>query len=367
MTEKPAIRAEAERLFARFQAAGAVPVDADILLPAETLLDLDGEDIRARAYVTSDPLRGEMMLRPDFTVPVVQAHMAHGADPARYTYMGEVFRAQAHLGARASEYLQVGFELFDRAAPEAADAEVFALFAQTLAPLGLRPATGDIGILMAAVQGLSTTPPRKAALLRHIWRPARFRALLDRFAGRVALPEARARLLDHLASAPPEVLIAAAGPAIGLRSAEAIAARARALLADAGVAPLAAPEAALLYDLLALQAPATAALTHLRGITPLLPAIEPAVDRFAKRLDALATRGIDVGTLPFEASHGRTTLEYYDGFVFSFHASDPALPPVASGGRYDALTAVLGQGRSIPAVGGIIRPGLVVALRGEPA
>jgi ATP phosphoribosyltransferase regulatory subunit len=82
------------------------------------------------------------------------------------------------------------------------------------------------------------------------------------------------------------------------------------------------------------------------------------------RLDALAQAGIDIGTLAFEASHGRTTLEYYDGFVFSFHAANPDLPPVASGGRYDALTEVLGQGRSIPAVGGIIRPGLVADLGG---
>ena len=58
------------------------------------LLDLYGEDIRARAYVTSDALRGEQMLRPDFTVPVVQMHMEHGAEPARYTYSGEVFRRQ---------------------------------------------------------------------------------------------------------------------------------------------------------------------------------------------------------------------------------------------------------------------------------
>jgi ATP phosphoribosyltransferase regulatory subunit len=77
-----------------FVQAGAVPVEADLLQPAETLLDLYGEDIRARAYVTDDPVRGEMMLRPDFTVPVVQAHMAHGADPARYAYLGEVFRKQ---------------------------------------------------------------------------------------------------------------------------------------------------------------------------------------------------------------------------------------------------------------------------------
>lgn len=363
-TPKSAIRAEAETLFAAFRAEGAVPVDADILLPAETLLDLYGEDIRARAYVTNDPLRGEMMLRPDFTVPVVQAHMAHGADPARYCYMGEVFRKQDHLGPRASEYLQVGFELFDRAAPEQADAQVFALFARLLADLNLRPATGDIGILMAAVRGLSTSDRRKSALLRHIWRPKRFRALLDRFAGRAPVPEARTKLLERLAQDTPEALIATAGTFTGLRAPEEITDRAAALIEDAATAPIAAPEAALLYDLLSLEAPAQAALTHLRGITPLLPAIAPAVDRFATRLAALAAHGIDTMTLPFQASHGRTSLEYYDGFVFSFHAADPALPPVASGGRYDALTAVLGQGRSIPAVGGVIRPGLVAALKG---
>ncbi len=363
MTQKPAIRAEAERLFAAFQSAGAIPVETDLLQPAETLLDLYGEDIRARAYTTTDPLRGEMMLRPDFTVPVVQAHMAHGADPARYCYMGEVFRKQDHLGARASEYLQVGFEVFDRTAPEAADAEVFALFSQMLAGLGLRAVTGDIGILMAAVRGLDTTPRRKSALLRHIWRPKRFRALLDRFAGRAPTPPARAQLLQRLATGTPEILIAAAGTFIGLRAPQDIATRARALIEDAAAAPIKAPEAALLYDLLSLQAPAQAALAHLRGITPMLPAIAPAVDRFAARLAALTKRGISVETLAFEASLGRTSMEYYDGFVFSFHGQGD-MPPVASGGRYDALTAVLGQGRSIPAVGGVIRPHLVAAIRG---
>lgn len=361
--EKAAVRAEAGRLFAAFLAAGAVPVEADILQPAETLLDLYGEDIRARAYVTADPLNGEMMLRPDFTVPVVQQHMSGGAEPARYAYLGEVFRRQEHLDGRAREYLQVGYEVFDRDAPQA-DAEVFALFHGLLADLNLRPATGDIGILMAAVKGLTTTDRRKAALLRHIWRPRRFKALLDRFSGRAPLPEARARLLDRLAADAPEALVAAAGPLVGLRGPEDIAARAQALLEDAKAPPLAAPEAAMLYDLLALEAPARAALDHLRGITPLLPAIAPAVETFAIRLDALQARGIDTAALPFEASHGRTTLEYYDGFVFTLQAADPALPPVASGGRYDALTAVLGQGRSIPAVGGILRPGLVAELRG---
>ncbi len=363
MTAKAAIRAEAERLLKAFLAAGAVVVDADILLPAGTLLDLYGEDIRARAYTTSDPLRGEMMLRPDFTVPVVQAHMAQGAEPARYCYLGEVFRRQEHLGNRASEYLQVGFEVFDGQAPAVADAEVFALIAGLLAGLPVRPVTGDIGILMAAVRGLDTTPGRKAALLRHIWRPARFRQLLDRFCGRAPMSGARADLLTHLASATPAALIAVAGPLIGKRTQEEIAERAAALIADAGVRPIAAPQAALLYDLLSLTAPAEAALAHLHGITFMLPAIAPAVANFAARLAALRARGIDTARLAFEASLGRTSMEYYDGFTFSFLAE--GLPPIASGGRYDALTAVLGLGRAIPAVGGVIRPALVVALAGR--
>lgn len=365
MTSKAQIRAKGERFLTAFIKAGASPVEADILQPADTLLDLYGEDIRARAYVTQDPLRGEMILRPDFTVPVVQAHMAGGADPARYCYLGEVFRKQDRPSARPAEYLQVGFELFDREQPEEADAEVFALFSRLLSEQNARPATGDIGILLAAVRSLDTTPRRRAALLRHIWRPARFRALLDRFSGRAPMPPARRALLDTLSQGSPEALIAASGTFLGLRSPEDIASRAEALIEDAAAPPIKATEAALLYDLLGLTAPARAALTHLRGITPLMPAIAPAVDRFAARLDALDRYGIDTAALAFEASHGRTSLEYYDGFVFSFHAGPAGLPPIASGGRYDALTAVLGAGRSIPAVGGVIRPGLLVQLQGE--
>ncbi len=359
MAPKAAARVEADRLMAAFRAAGALPVEADILQPAEVLLDLYGEDIRARAYVTSDPLRGEMMLRPDFTVPVVQMHMSEGAEPARYCYSGEVFRKQEHLTARKAEYVQVGYEVFTREAPERAEAQVFALFAGLLADLRLRAATGDIAILLAAVRGLRTLESRKAALLRHIWRPRRFTQLLDRYGGRAPVPETRARLLAALARGE----ASAGAPLVGLRSQAEIAARLTALREDAAAAPVSAEEVARLDDLLNLSAKSPVALALLREAARDMPAIAPSVDRLEARLDALASLGVDVAALDFEASHGRTTLEYYDGFVFSFHAADPALPPVASGGRYDALTAVLGQGRSIPAVGGVIRPGLVADLR----
>lgn len=362
MSRKSELRAEARRLQGFFEAAGAIPVETDILQPAKTLLDLYGEDIRARAYVTSDPLRGEQMLRPDFTVPVVQMHMADGAEPARYTYAGEVFRRQDVDQARASEYLQVGYEVFDRSDPEAADAEVFALFKQVLAPHGLRAATGDIGILMAAVQGLSTSERRKSALLRHIWRPRRFRALLDRFGGRSAVPASRSALLQALAGG--QDVFAEAGPAIGLRRRAEIEARIVALQEDAAQAPISAGEVELLDDILGLKDKAPIVLEHLRDVAVDMPSINPAVERLERRLAALSKRGVDVAALEFEASYGRTNMEYYDGFVFGFYAeARPDLPAIATGGRYDALTKVLGQGRSIPAVGGVIRPEMLAQLQ----
>jgi ATP phosphoribosyltransferase regulatory subunit len=345
----PAARAEGARLFQAFQSWGAQPVEVAVLQPAGTLLDVYGEDIRARAYVTQDPVQGEMMLRPDFTVPVVQAHMAEGADPARYCYLGEVFRKQEGpaAGGRAREYLQVGYEVFDRDNPLRADAEVFALFSRLLSGRGLRAAIGDIGLLRSVVAGLPLSERRRGALMRHLWRPRRFRSLLERFS-RPAVPRRPA---------------ASDAPLLGLRGADEIAERLDWLAQDAAEAPLAPGLVAAVDRLLSVAGPAPVALAALKGLAGELPWLAPAVDRFATRLDLLAAHGTDPAALDFEASYGRTTLEYYDGFVFGLSdASRPDLPPVASGGRYDALTAVLGQGRSIPAVGGVIRPGILAQL-----
>ena len=347
-----------QRAFAlrdRFVAAGAQAVEPPVLQPADLLLDLYGEDIRARAYVTSDALRGEQMLRPDFTVPVVQMHMATGAEPARYTYAGEVFRRQEDDPDRANEYLQVGYEVFDRADPAAADAEVFALITEATKGVALRAATGDIGVLMAAVEGLDTSDRRKAALRRHIWRPRRFRALLDRFSGRTQVPDTRAALLAGRAQTD--------APLTGLRSRAEIEVRVQALHADAAEPPISAAQMDCLDALLNVRETLPFALSQMHDLCVDLPAIRAAVRRVDARADALSKHGIDVDALGFEASFGRTSMEYYDGFVFGLYAEGrPDLPPVASGGRYDALTRRLGAGQEIPAVGAVIRPGLLIDL-----
>jgi len=366
MIPKTDVLAEAARLRAGFEARGATLVEPAILQPADTLLDLYGEDIRARAYTTADPLRGEQVLRPDFTVPVVLGHMENGAAPARYTYSGEVFRKQEDDPDRPNEYIQVGLEIFAADRPAQADAEAFTAIAEAVADLPVRPATGDIGIVTAAIAGLSLSDDRRAALMRHLWRPRRFRALVDRFAGRRPPPPTRTALLERLAAG--EDPLAAAGPVIGLRSEAEIRARIDRLVRDAAEPDLPDAQVALLDQVMGLKDTCPAALERLRDIAVDLPSLAPAVQRLAERLEALAVRGVDVDDLPFEASFGRTTLEYYDGFVFGFAApARPDLPSVAVGGRYDALTSVLGRGRAMPAVGGMIRPEVALRLRAEEA
>ncbi|MBK4217118.1 ATP phosphoribosyltransferase regulatory subunit [Paracoccus caeni] len=338
-----------QRLLDGFREAGAVEVAPDLLLPAETLLDLYGEDIRARAYVTTDPIRGEVMLRPDFTVPVVQMHMSGGAEPARYCYLGEVFRKQ-DMGdtrpenPRDNEYLQCGFELFSREA--GADAETFALFYHQLAGYDLTAETGDMGLLLDAVRGLPLPAARCDALLHHIWRPGRFQRLLDRF------------------SAPPRSRDFAAGavPWAGLRGEDEMAARIARLQSDGAEPALPAIWSDRLSRLFAVRDIAPLALERLTELATEVPAISEAVSRIADRFAHIARLGIDPATIIFDASHGRHNMEYYDGFTFSFLSRHADWPPVATGGRYDALMAVLGKGRAIPAVGGIIRPGLIAEL-----
>ena len=61
MTVLKDISLEAKKLAAIFEATGAEVVEMDFLQISNLLLDLYGEDIRGRAFITNDPVYGEMM------------------------------------------------------------------------------------------------------------------------------------------------------------------------------------------------------------------------------------------------------------------------------------------------------------------
>ncbi len=359
------VRAEVARLMSGFIANGAQTVEPAALLPADVLIDLYGEDLRARAYTTHDPVAGELMLRPDFTVPVVQMHMANGALAARYAYAGSVWRRQEQGSERANEYLQAGFELFGGDDPAADDAEVFAVMATALGDLPVAPITGDLGLVIDAIEALDTNAHRKAALRRHVWRPTRFERLLQRYACPPTFSPERAQLLDAVRDGSILDFIEKSGAAQGVRAVEEIVARAEILMEEKATPPLSKAAVALVSGVLNLKCTMAEAPKGLRKIAPMLSA---AAIQLEARTEALSNAGIDVSSLPFEASYGRKTLEYYDGFVFGFQAlARPELPQIAQGGRYDALTRVLGNAKGIPAVGGIIRPEALLALKGGAA
>ncbi len=351
------LRAE---IAATFAAVGAARVELDTLLPADVILDLYGEDIRARAYLVQDPVAGELFLRPDFTVPVARLHMEQGLSPARYFYDGLVWRRQEPDADRPTEYLQAGIELIGGSDQAAEEAEVFSLIRETLGGLADNVITGDLGIIFAAIDALHTSEGRKSTLRRHVWRPKRFHALLDSYAKTPSFEAARAALLTAT-NAERRRAIAKAGKFVGVRSEDEILARLDILDAESAEQPLPEGDHAMIEAVLDTRGPSSQALATLRDICP--RSMAPALGRMERRLDALSAKGVEVDELPFDATFGRS-LEYYDGFVFEFRSANPTLPPLGGGGRYDALTSSLGAGAGSTAIGGIVRPEAMIAAEG---
>ena len=352
----------AENIIARLKVDGGTRVFPGILQPAGALLDLYGEEIRARAFETGDG-SGELMLRPDFTVAVVRHHLESGRRSARYVYAGPVFRRQGAYQSSSSEFLQAGFEEFGRQDKAAADADAFALAAEVLGDLDLRPSTGDIGILKAAVESLETTRARKAALLRHTWRPARFRSMMSRFSATGSVTASRQALLERARRLGVPQVVEEAGPIVGLRELDEIEERMAVLEADTTTPPLDSGQVSAMDSILSFRGSSVAAAERLRGLQASLPCLGSALDLLEDRLTRIEGLGFDASELAFEGSYGRTAMEYYDGFVFGFYApARPDLPAAASGGRYDELSRILSRGRRIPSVGAILRPDVLCSL-----
>jgi ATP phosphoribosyltransferase regulatory subunit len=270
------------------------------------------------------------------------------------------------------EYLQSGIENIGATDAAKADAQVFTLIRDGLKAVNAGPVnvmTGDLGIAFALLDALPMPARRRHKLRRHFWRPRRFHELLaEAVAGPAAPTHQRARLIAAANGPDAANAIAAlatqAGEPLGLREIDEIVTRTLALAAAETDAPMPAEQAELIETALSISGPAGDALARLRALTAMGGAdITPALDRFEARLAALESAGVDAAALPFDAAFGRN-LEYYEGFVFEVTAqAHPNLPPLAGGGRYDAMTRRLGAGRAVPAVGAMIRPEAVLAAR----
>jgi len=97
-------QAAAQALLASYGRAGYAQIEPPVLQPAEPFLDLSGEDIRRRMFLTTDPDGRELCLRPDLTIPVSRDYLASpvAGKVAGFCYLGAVFRHRAGAGLNFS-------------------------------------------------------------------------------------------------------------------------------------------------------------------------------------------------------------------------------------------------------------------------
>jgi len=363
-TKVPVADTRAEALVASYERAGYGRVTPAILQPAEPFLDLSGEDIRNRIYLTTAPGGGEFCLRPDLTIPVSRDYLASSAagKPAGFCYLGPVFRHRADQGA---EFLQAGIESFGRADKAAADAEMLALGLEATAGYGLASPdikTGDVALFAGLVAGLDLPPAWKRRLVKDFNRKTNLAQDLDRLmlGGNNARPEYQG-VLAALAGANPkgahalvtDLLSIAGINAVGGRSVAEIAERFLEQSALGASAKLPHEVRGVIERFLAIQGDpdeAAAELRALAGESNMTAALEPALDLFESRTGFLAARGIDLKRVRFSTGFGRG-FDYYTGFVFELTDPTRTGDPLVAGGRYDGLLARLGSSEAIAAVG----------------
>ncbi|MGH8519685.1 MAG: ATP phosphoribosyltransferase regulatory subunit, partial [Panacagrimonas sp.] len=174
--------ARADALVASYERAGYLRAQPAILQPAEPFLDLSGEEIRRRMYLTLDPAGRELCLRPDLTIPVSRDYLASpvAGKVAGFCYLGPVFR---HVEVGRSEFLQAGIESFGRADRAAADAEMLALGLEATSHFGLPEPDirmGDVGLFSALIDALELAPAWKRRLIKDFNRKSSLAQDLDR-------------------------------------------------------------------------------------------------------------------------------------------------------------------------------------------
>jgi ATP phosphoribosyltransferase regulatory subunit len=335
-----------------------------MLQPAEPFLDLSGEDIRRRMYLTTAPDGDEFCLRPDLTIPVSRGYLASRAagKPAALCYLGPVFR---HRADGPAEFLQAGIESFGRSDKAAADAEMLSLGLEATAHYGVASPDiqiGDVALFAGLVAGLDLPPAWKRRLIKDFNRKSNLAQDLDRLVlgGNNARPEYQG-VLAALAGSDPkgahalitDLLSIAGINAVGGRSVGEIAGRFLEQSALGASARLPRDVRDLIERFLAIQDNPDGAAATLRALTKdanMMPVLAPALDQFERRTGFLEARGIDVKRVRFSTAFGRG-FDYYTGLVFELTDPERTGDPLVAGGRYDDLLTRLGASDPIPAVG----------------
>jgi len=357
----PDLRAEA--LVAHFERAGYARAAPPLLQPAEPFLDLSGEDIRRRLYLTSDQEGRELCLRPDLTIPVACQYLSSAAagQPAGFCYLGPVFRQR---GALPGEFQQAGIESFGRRDQAAADAEMLALALEACTHYGVEAPDirmGDVALFSALVAALDLAPAWKRRLIKDFNRKADLACDLDELAR--AATQGRPYyqgVLAALAGSDPAAahalvtdLLSISGiSTVGGRTVDEIADRFLEQAALGAGSGLPGETRSLIERFLAIAGDPDDAALQLRELAgDSRTTLDAVIDLFESRTGFLVARGVDVSRIRFSTALG-SGWEYYSGLVFQLYGPNgDADDQLVVGGRYDGMLTRLGSPTPIPAVG----------------
>jgi ATP phosphoribosyltransferase regulatory subunit len=349
----------AGELLDEFSARKTARVDTPVIQPAEPFLDMAGEDLRRRIFLTESETGESLCLRPEFTIPVCLRHIETATGtPKRYSYLGEVFR-QRREGS--NEFYQAGIEDLGDTDIAAADArtvgDAIAILRRLLPGRALSVTLGDQQVFEAVVAALGLPLGWQKRLVQAFGDMRQLETLLEKLVSPNPMTGLDARIAGLLASGDETALIAHIDAAMqetgystnASRSPAEIARRLREKLA---LAATRLPEQSflLLKEFLSLQAPlgqASQALSDFADGAGLK--LGKALSAFDGRVAALANAGADLNSITYRAAFGRP-LDYYTGLVFEI-VEEGQTNVLAGGGRFDRLMTLLGAQDHIPAVG----------------
>lgn len=341
-------------------ARNTVAVTIPVIQPAAPFLDMAGEDLRRRIFLTESETGETLCLRPEFTIPVCLNHIADGADtPARYAYFGEVFRQRR---AKGVEFFQAGIEDLGDENIAQADArslvEAAAMVRLAAPDADLDILLGDQNIFEAVLKALGLPRGWRMRLARTFGNADQLKETLTALSSARPMPNlgsGMAKLsvngnLAKLSDAIAGEMVTTGFPAHAGRTAQDIAAR---LIEKSELAAvkLTKKQFAALSEFLAIREPLSTAAKHLASFAHSAQIhLGHALDTFEQRTSHITALGLDVHSVTYDAAFGRP-LDYYTGLVFEVRLMGTHTNPLAGGGRYDRLLTLLGATKPIPGVG----------------
>jgi ATP phosphoribosyltransferase regulatory subunit len=346
-------------LLDEFAARATTRVDTPVIQPAEPFLDMAGEDLRRRIFMTENERGESLCLRPEFTIPVCLRHIETATGtPKRYAYLGEVFR-QRRDGA--NEFYQAGIEDLGDTGIASADAraigDAHGILARLLPGRTLVVTLGDQAVFEAVVKALGLPAGWQKRLIQAFGNPEQIDQLLRKLGSPNPVPGLDPEIVEMVSSGRDWALIAridetmqATGYSTNAsRSPTEIAKRLKEKL-ELAETRLDGAALLLLREFLSLELPLSEASAALAGFADAAGLkLGPALSRFDERVAALANIGLDLTRINYRAAFGRP-LDYYTGLVYEIGIADePAV--LAGGGRFDRLLTLLGAENHIPAVG----------------